>query len=262
MKIIEKEEQVIESGTSFKYSGGGDSAVLLIHGFTGNPYSMRILGTYLADKGIDAFGVRLAGHGTAVEKLAQTDYRDWQESVRVAFNQIRIRYKHISIVGLSFGGNLAFNLTRCYPNIISRIVTIGTPVLLNKPRLNRYVVPYIKRFKKYYKKEWAKEMKSDSVFMKRSYDRIPLDSYNSFIYFINNFTKKELPHVKVPTLVIHSQDDVVIPPKSAEIIYNTLGSKEKELFWLKNSYHDPLVDEVTESLLDKIYQFLMTTSPH
>lgn len=262
MKIAEKEEQVIESGKPFKYNSGGDSAVLLIHGFTGNPYSMRILGTYLSDRGVNAYGVRLAGHGTVVENLAQTDYRDWQESVRVAFAQIRRKYKYISIVGLSFGGNLAFNLTKCYPDTISKIVTIGTPVLLNKPRLNRYVVPYITKFKKYYKKEWAKDMKSDSVFMKRSYDRIPLGSYNSFIYFINNFTKKELPDIQVPTLVIHSQDDVVIPPKSAEIIYNALGSKEKELFWLRNSYHDPLVDEVTDSLLDKIYQFLVTTSPH
>jgi carboxylesterase len=257
MKITEKEDQVIESGKSFKYNGGGDSAVLLIHGFTGNPYSMRILGTYLADRGINAFGVRLAGHGTVVENLAQTGYRDWQESVRVAFAQVKAKYKRVSIVGLSFGGNLAFNLTKCYPGTIDKIVTIGTPVLLNKPRLNRYIVPYIKRFKKYHKKEWAKNMKSDSSFMKRSYDRIPLDSYMSFINFINDFTKKELPHVKVPTLVIHSKDDVVIPPKSAEIIFNTLGSKEKELFWLKNSYHDPLVDEVTESLLEKIHQFLI-----
>jgi carboxylesterase len=257
MKIVENEDQVIESGKAFNYNGGGDSAVLLIHGFTGNPYSMRILGTYLADRGVDAFGVRLAGHGTDVESLARTDYRDWQESVRVAFNQVKEKYKSISVVGLSFGGNLAFNLSRCYPETIDKIVTIGTPVVLKKQKLNRYVVPYIKRFKKFYKKEWVKDMKSDTEFMQRTYDRIPLDSYASFIYFINNFTKSELPHVNVPTLVIHSKDDVVIPPESAQLIYEMLGSKEKELFWLENSYHDPLVDEVTDSLLEKIYQFLI-----
>ena len=49
---------------------GGKRGVLLIHGFTGLPAEMLLLGQYLNMRGYTVLGVRLAGHATTVEDMS------------------------------------------------------------------------------------------------------------------------------------------------------------------------------------------------
>jgi len=55
---------------------GGPTGCLLIHGFSSSPPEMRLMGEYLAGKGLTVLGVRLAGHGTSPEDMATTAWRD------------------------------------------------------------------------------------------------------------------------------------------------------------------------------------------
>lgn len=59
-------------------------AVLLLHGLTDSPYSLRSLGERFADAGFAVVGFRLPGHGTVPEALDRVRRRDWQAAVRIA----------------------------------------------------------------------------------------------------------------------------------------------------------------------------------
>jgi len=61
---------------------GGRHGVLLIHGFTGLPAELRLLGEYLNVRGFTVLAIRLAGHGTTVEDLSRMEHEDWMDSVR------------------------------------------------------------------------------------------------------------------------------------------------------------------------------------
>ena len=58
---------MITSGAEPFLLPGGSKGVLLIHGFTGSPSEMILLGNYLYRQGYTVLGVRLAGHGKTVE---------------------------------------------------------------------------------------------------------------------------------------------------------------------------------------------------
>src|SRR5262249_50914792 len=66
---------------NFALPGTRGLGCLLVHGFTATPAEMRPLGEALAARGFPVRGVRLAGHGTSVEDLARTGWRDWYASV-------------------------------------------------------------------------------------------------------------------------------------------------------------------------------------
>ena len=69
------------AGTFFLH-GSRDTGVLLVHGYSGAPAEMRMLGNFLQEKGgYTVLGVCLAGHCTTVEALEQTTWPDWYEAV-------------------------------------------------------------------------------------------------------------------------------------------------------------------------------------
>src|SRR4051794_28130513 len=86
--------------------------VLCIHGFTGTPFEMRLLGEHLGRRGFAVEGVRLAGHGGTTADLKATRWPDWLFSVEEAFQQLRRRAERIAVCGLSLGGLLALELAR------------------------------------------------------------------------------------------------------------------------------------------------------
>src|SRR5271156_5217333 len=67
---------------------GGPVGVLLCHGFTGSPQTLRGWAEYLAAQGLTVSLPRLPGHGTTWQDLAQTDGDDWYAEVDAAFGRL------------------------------------------------------------------------------------------------------------------------------------------------------------------------------
>ncbi|WDC84711.1 hypothetical protein PL321_03340 [Caloramator sp. mosi_1] len=72
---------------------GSDEGCLVIHGFTGTPAELRLLGERLHSKGYTVYGVRLKGHGTNVEEMEKCTYKDWIDSALEGYNLLRSRCK-------------------------------------------------------------------------------------------------------------------------------------------------------------------------
>ena len=96
---------------------GGPVGVLVVHGFTGNPQSMRPLAEALAAAGCTVSLPLLPGHGTRVEDMLPTRWADWSAAVEQAYEELAARCEAVCVAGLSMGGTLALWLASRHPDI-------------------------------------------------------------------------------------------------------------------------------------------------
>src|ERR1700730_2681578 len=106
---------------------GGPHGVLVIHGFTGSPQSMRPLADAIARAGFAVELPRLPRHGTAIEDLIPIGWAEWSAAVEDAYDELASRGDRVAVVGLSLGGALAVGLA-ARPAASSALVTISAAV--------------------------------------------------------------------------------------------------------------------------------------
>src|SRR5580658_3749695 len=88
-------------------ASNGPHGVLVLHGFTGCPQSMRPLAEAFADAGFSVELPLLPGHGTGVEDLVPMRWPDWMAAAEAAYLDLAARCDRTVVAGLSMGGTLA-----------------------------------------------------------------------------------------------------------------------------------------------------------
>jgi carboxylesterase len=96
---------------------GGPVGVLVVHGFTGNPQSMRPLAEALGAAGSTVSLPLLPGHGTRVEDMLPTRWEDWSAAAEQAYEELAARCEAVCIAGLSMGGTLTLWLASRHPEV-------------------------------------------------------------------------------------------------------------------------------------------------
>ena len=127
------EQQVLAGAEPFRMEGSSEVGVLVSHGFTGTPQSVRPLGEALADAGFTVSGPRLAGHGTSVEDMARSAATDWLASLYTELAWLRERTTDIFVAGLSMGGMFSLYLAGMHPDLIRGIVPVNGCVFMRQP---------------------------------------------------------------------------------------------------------------------------------
>jgi alpha-beta hydrolase superfamily lysophospholipase len=97
---------------SFEYAATGASfGVLLLHGYSDSPYSLRGFGQQMHDAGAHVLGLRIPGHGTVPSMLKYTVADDMTAAVRLAMKHMKsvMGDKPVFIIGYSNGAALALN---------------------------------------------------------------------------------------------------------------------------------------------------------
>lgn len=90
--------------------GTPKGAVVLLHGLTDTPYSLRHIANNYREQGYVAVAIRLPAHGTVPAALTDVDWRDWVAATRLAVREARRLSGDdvpLHIVGFSNGGALA-----------------------------------------------------------------------------------------------------------------------------------------------------------
>lgn len=249
-------ENIREKAKPYLYESG-DKLAILVHGFTGTPDDMRELAKYLAFKGFSTKAIRLAGHGTTDwQDLENTSYYDWWKSLEDEVRSASERYRKIFIVGYSFGANLAFDIAARYPDMVDGVVSLGVSVFLKRELGIKILLPIFHFFLKRYRKKYIKKDFLDEYLESGGYLYIPTKSVYDFYNFINNYTKKELHKVKVPSLIIHSRDDAITNPKSSEYVHDRISSPRKELMILDDINHNPIRSQRQKLIFSKVEEFI------
>ena len=231
---------------------GGPTGCLLVHGFSGSPPEMRPMGEFLAGKGITVVGVRLAGHGTSPEEMARTTWRDWVASAEEGLQELKRRCRKVFAAGLSMGGLIVLHLAAHHS--LKGVIAMATPAYIPDRRFR--FLPLVQHFIRWVKPEIKPDF-TDPEAEKRisSYKILPtrcLVSLGQFLCLV----RRELPQVKAPVLIMQGEKDHHIPQESARIIFERVGSEEKEIVWWPNSGHCITVDSEREAVWARAYEFI------
>ncbi len=227
---------------------GGDRGVLLIHGFTGAPSEMRLLGDYLNERGCTVLGPRLAGHGTSPADMARTNWRHWYAGVEDGYHLLRGMCGEVSVAGLSMGALLALKLAAEYP--VARVAAVNAPIFFFDRRLP--LLPFYRLFRRFERQEKRRLAGNERYDL--AYEYMPLSCLMSLLALIKHVDRL-LPLAERPALLIQSRRDRTVRPESATHIYRRLGCRDKQLVWLEQSGHVATIDVEHELVFRTIVAF-------
>src|SRR5262249_1391052 len=145
---------------------GGEIGVLLCHGFTGCPQSLRPWAEAMAKAGHTVRLPLLPGHGTTWQDMNRTTWRDWYGCVEDAFRELRARCDAVVVGGLSMGGALALRLAEQHGTAVSGLVLVNPAVKAEDPKLKllpvvRFVIPSLPGIGSDIKRPGVKELAYD-----------------------------------------------------------------------------------------------------
>ena len=231
----------------------GDVACLFVHGFTSSAYEMREPARYLADRGITAGACLLAGHGSAPEDLQGTTWQDWYSTVSQAIDLLLANYRRVYVAGLSLGGALTLHAASEYGDKLAGIVVMSAPIYLPAPvaHLLRGIQGQLPFLAKPYRDIEDPEARDRHI----TYPRSPVDATASLVDFLIQ-VRSGLPRIHIPSLIIYSRHDHVVPGVSSHHIYSRLGSHDKHMLALHRGYHIVTVDYDKQRVFDAIHRFI------
>ena len=240
-----------EAARPIRHTGTSGLGILLIHGFTSTPGSLAQWAEGLhRTLGATVSVPRLPGHGTRWEDLGHVKWQDWEATVLAAFDELAASHQSVAVGGLSLGGALACLVAARRPQaralvLVNHLMWLGNPALPLAPLIKRLTpsMPAV-----------AGDIKKPGV-VEPAYDRVPTGGVDQFRRLLK-VVRPLLPSIKTPTLMFKSREDHVVPRVSATKTMTRLGSPQKELVWLDNSFHVATMDNDLPLLVERTAEFL------
>ena len=254
MPIAPEEEAFAASGRPFA-PGGQRVGVLLCHGFTGNPSSLRAWAEFLSERGYAVSVPRLPGHGTRWQELNATGYGDWYAEAERSFEKLPAECDQVFVAGLSMGACLALNLAEEKGRDVAGLVLVNPSV--NRERKDVLLLPVLKHLVPSFP-GIGSDVKRPGV-VERAYPRTPLKAAHSYFSALPG-VRTRLPEVTQPLLLFRSRVDHVVDPSSARIILSTVSSRDLEERVLEDSYHVATIDNDAPAIFTGSAEFIRRVS--
>lgn len=227
--------------------------VLLSHGFTGSPASMRPWGEALAERGYAVEVPRLPGHGTSWQEMNRTGWADWTRHLEEVFVDLAARTDAVVVGGLSMGGGLALQLAADHPNEVSGVVLVNPAVastnkqLLLTPVL-QHLLPSVPAIGGDIRKPGVDE---------HAYPRTPLRALVSMQRGWRT-VRDRLSEVTAPVLMFRSEVDHIVDPSSGALIRAAAPRVEERV--LTESFHVATLDHDAERIVAESAEFIASVT--
>jgi carboxylesterase len=237
--------------TPFHHEGATDVGVLVCHGFTGSPHSVRPWARHLARQGWTVSLPLLPGHGTDWRDCNRTAWTDWYATVDEAFTRLRGRCERVFVCGLSMGGTLALRLAEQQGADVSGIVLVNPAVTMLRwdarflPLLAR-VVPSVAAI--------GNDIARPGV-LEGAYARTPVRAAASLRRF-QTLVRQDLGKVTQPLLLLHSAQDHVVEPVNSALVLSGVSSSDVREIVLTESYHVATLDHDAPLIFDATVEFI------
>jgi len=250
-------------------NGTGTGTLFLIHGLTGTPNEMKYLANFFhKKKGYTVVCPRLANHGAPISILRKTRWPEFYKSVREAFLQVRHEFDGpVFAAGLSMGALLSLMLAEEFQGQIAGVSCLSPTLFYdgwNVPWISKILLPLLyatplkhisyykeeppygiknkalqKRIHKYYNNATFQDQQGVAEY---GYPYFPMSLLQQLQKLIRHLTGK-LPAINVPVQLIQAREDDMTSMRNSTFIYESVGSKLKEIVLLEDSYHVITADQ-------------------
>jgi carboxylesterase len=243
---------ILTGAEPWAHTGGADTGVLALHGFTGNPSSMRAIAEACAAAGHHVELPRLPGHGTTIEDMLTTSWKDWSHEVLDAYGRLAERADRIVVIGLSMGGALTLwtglerpetkGLICVNPatrpqgddvvEMLTEFVSEGTEIM---PGIGSDI--------------------ADPDVTEIAYDGMPIRPLLSFFGDGLAPMVDRYGELEMPLLLFTSRQDHVVQPADSEYLAEQYGGPLDHV-WLERSYHVATQDYDRDLIIDQSLEFV------
>lgn len=209
--------------------------VLCLHGFTGNPSSMRGLAEAFHDAGFGVELPRLPGHGTTVEDMMGTTWADWSVEAEAAYARLAARSGRVVVAGQSMGGTLTCWLASRHEEIAG-IVCVNPAVQPLGPEVadglaslaaqGETILPGI-----------GSDIADPDV-KESAYDGMPIAPLRSLLAAVDAL---DLAAITCPLLLFTSRQDHVVDPHQSDYLATSVAGPVERVV-LERSFHVATVD--------------------
>jgi len=230
---------------------GDTTGVLMIHGFTGSPQSIRYWAEGIAADGRTVILPRLPGHGTTVDDMQRTTAAEWVEEAEMGLRGLQERCDRIFVCGLSMGGTIALDIAERLGDSITGVITVNAAAFSKDPRTK--LAPLVGRFP--LKLKGLFDDVADPGQHELGYDRVPTMAAASYLKFQAG-VKSKLSDVRAPILLFASRQDHTVHPSNSPYILEHVSSTDKELIWLERSYHVATLDYDKDLIVERTNTFI------
>jgi len=245
---------------------GNRSLCFLIHGLTGTAKEMSSIAKGLNDAGFSVAAPMLKGHNQSISVLKRKTWQELYAGLKDDFLKYADGYENIFVAGLSFGALLGLLLAYEFPKKV-KAVNCFSPTLFFDGWANpksRCLLPLVYKtplkYYLYFKEEYPYGIKNEKLrsriesFYKKAdlfdYSKVHLYGYPVipiFSMYQNELLAKYLfgllKHIKAPVQLLQAKDDDVTSPRNSYYVYDNIGSTQKEVVLLENSYHIITADQ-------------------
>jgi carboxylesterase len=242
---------ILEGAEPWSHDGEGPHGALVIHGFTGNPSSMRGLAEAFAAAGFHVEMPRLPGHGTHIDDMVATSWPDWYGEAEAAYQRLASRADKIVVAGLSMGGALTLRLGADHPDTAGLVCINAATMPLGDAALvallqgmvddGTGVMPGI-----------GSDIADPDV-TESAYEGTPVKPLVSLIEALEPLSHAyETMHV--PLLILASPQDHVVPPEQQEYLASHHAGPVERIV-LERSYHVATQDYDKQLIFDASVEF-------
>lgn len=216
---------------------GGKIGVLVIHGFTGSPVTVKPWAEFFNQQGYTVITPCLPGHGTTWQQMNESNWQDWYKEVEQSFIELQKTCTRIFIAGFSMGGALALKLAQIRGSEIEGLILLNASIhdrrfILKLTPLLKFIFPSIKK--------GATDIAKPNP-PKHSYGRTPLKALDSLRKLWKSVVK-DLYLIDLPLLVAYSNHDHAVDPENSFTIVDNVSSSDIREVVFEKSFHNVPLD--------------------
>ncbi|WP_099156483.1 alpha/beta hydrolase [Virgibacillus ndiopensis] len=224
-------------------------ACLILHGYTGGPYEVEPLSTYLGEHTNWHIEVpTLPGHGRRLA-LENVSHKKWITAAEDSLKKLNEKYDEVYLIGFSMGGMIASYLAAKYK--VDKLVLLSTSgKYLSFKQICRDIGEVVAD-------GFKGKLGKNKLYLhyKRKLGTVPFKANLEFLKLVK-FTKPYLKNVESPVMIAQGQQDGMVPYKTAYFLDKEIISKRKEVVFFERSRHLICLGNDKDTLNTLVYQFL------
>lgn len=230
---------------------GGSIGLLVLHGFTGNPQSVRPLADAAAAAGHSVEMPLLSGHGTRIEDMLPTRWSDWSADAEAAYEKLAARTEKVVVAGLSMGGSLTCWLASRHPEIAG-IVCVN-PATRAAPEVRDFIQGLVDAGEEVMD-GIGSDVKREGV-VELAYKGTPLAPLLSMFDAANEMGDDTFARITCPLLLFTSPEDHVVPPSDSDYLAEAVSGPVERIS-CDDSYHVATIDNDQDLIAEHTLRFI------